>query len=218
LEEITDFNLTNHIFQDIVDYCTQMGVLEFGGLIFGLLCVIFLIKQNILTWICGIIYVFISFVVFWEARLYGDFLLHIFFLVLNIYGGYAWAHGGSREQQLTVSYQSKYQFLSILFISTVGIFLFAQFLIYLPSWIEGLEEAALPYWDSTTSILSVAGMWLTTRKKIENWYYWLVVDVLATGIYYYKELYFYSFLYFVYIGLAVIGYRAWLQSFRISQK
>ena len=75
-----------------------------------------------------------------------------------------------------------------------------------------MADASLPYWDSATSVLSVTGMWLTTKKKIENWYYWLIVDILATGIYMYKELYFYGILYFVYIFLAVAGYMAWKNS------
>jgi nicotinamide mononucleotide transporter len=103
-------------------------------------------------------------------------------------------------------------------ISFIGIFLFAKFLIYLPHIFLDIEAASLPYWDSTTSILSVTGMWLTAKKKIENWYYWLLVDVLATGIYFYKDLYFYSLLYFIYIGLAVAGYVAWRRSFDDRQK
>ena len=55
-------------------------------------------------------------------------------------------------------------------------------------------------------------MWLTAKKKIESWYYWLLVDILATGIYFYKELYFLAILYMVYIVMAVMGYLAWKKS------
>ena len=94
-------------------------------------------------------------------------------------------------------------------ITLIGIFVFAKVLIGVPSLFDGVDPPALPYWDSTTSILSVTGMWLTARKKIDNWYYWFAVDVLATGIYVYKELYFYALLYLFYIGMAVAGYLAW---------
>lgn len=207
-----------NVLKEIVEYAASINVLELSGLIFGLLCVYFLIKQNILTWICGIIYVLISFVIFWQARLYGDFILHIFFLVLNIYGWYAWINGQGDQGELQVSYMTKKSSIITMLISIVGIVLFAQFLIHLPNIFLDIEAASLPYWDSTTSILSVTGMWLTTKKKIENWYYWLLVDVLATGIYFYKDLYFYSLLYFIYIGLAVAGYIAWRRSFADRQK
>ena len=69
----------HEIWQEIISYAGQIDFLELMGLIFGLVCVWFLIKQNILTWPAGIIYVLISFVIFWRIRLYGDFILHIFF-------------------------------------------------------------------------------------------------------------------------------------------
>ena len=201
---------------EAVDYALNMNILEAIGLIFGLLCVLLLIKENILTFFCGIVYVLISFVIFWEARLYGDFLLHIVFLVLNIYGWYNWLKGNKESQDLPlqVSTNSVQDNIKLLVISVIGIILFAQLLILGPGWIEGMPAASLPYWDSATSVLSVTGMWLTTKKKIENWYYWLIVDILATGIYMYKELYFYGILYFAYIFLAVAGYLAWKKSMK----
>lgn len=200
--------------QDIITYITQIDLLEFGGLIFGLLCVIFLIKENVLTWLFGILYVLLSFVIFWQARLYGDFILHIIFLVLNIYGWYYWVKGrGPNSSGVGITTLNTRTFIQIVGISIIGIIIFAQALIWLPSQISGLDPASLPYWDSTTSVLSITGMWLTARKKLENWYFWLLVDILATGIYYYKELYFYSILYFIYIGLAVTGYLAWRKTY-----
>ena len=171
---------------------------------------LFLIKESIWTWPAGIAYVIVSFVVFWNARLYGDFILHIFFLVLNIYGWYYWVRGKKDENpSVTITHSSVKQSIIFLSFTIIGIFAFGQFLINIPSMFEGVEPAALPYWDSTTSILSVTGMWLTARKKIDNWYYWFAVDIIATGVYFYKELYFYSFLYFLYIGMAIAGYLAW---------
>lgn len=198
---------------EVISYASQIDILELAGLVFGLLAVWFLIKQNILTWPAGIIYVFISFVIFWRIRLYGDFILHIFFLVLNVYGWYYWIWGRKKdEEELPVTRLSLRNNVLIGLATLAGVVVFGYFLQHLPDFIDGLEPAALPYWDATTSILSVTGMWLTTRKKIENWYYWLVVDVLATGIYIYKGIYFYSILYGVYIILAFSGLLAWRKS------
>ncbi|MGI9543851.1 MAG: nicotinamide riboside transporter PnuC [Cyclobacteriaceae bacterium] len=184
-------------------YATGMGFLGFAGFFFGTLCVVLLVRQNIWTWPMGIIYVLISFVVFWQAKLYADFILHIFFLALNIYGWYYWIKGHSKgEEEVPVTTTAFSQLVPILLLSAVGIALSGFVL-------DKYTDASLPYWDSTTSILSIAGMWLTAKKKIENWYFWLVVDVLATGIYYYKGIYFYFILYLIYIGLAVVGYRSW---------
>ncbi|RLD20331.1 MAG: hypothetical protein DRI71_10540 [Bacteroidetes bacterium] len=203
------------MWQDVINYAVNMAHLELAGLIFGLLAVWYLIKQSLLTWPAGIIYVFISFVIFWRIQLYGDFILHIFFLVLNIYGWYYWVWGRKKgEGDVPVTVLSLRNNALIALSTLVGVVVFGFFLQSLPSLIDGLQPAALPYWDATTSILSVTGMWLTTRKKIENWYYWIIVDVLATGIYIYKGIYFYSILYGVYIIMAIYGYLEWRKTMK----
>ena len=196
------------MWQEILQYAINIDQLELGGLVFGLLAVWFLIKQNILTWPAGIIYISISFVIFWRIQLYGDFILHIFFLFLNVYGWYYWKKG-NQNQEVPVTSMNIKNNLQLAIITGFGILIFGYFLQQLPNLIDGLAPASIPYWDATTSILSVTGMWLTTRKKIENWYYWLAVDIVASIIYMYKGIYFYSFLYGVYILMAVWGYLEW---------
>lgn len=201
------------IIQSFFDYLQGIDILEAFGLIFGLLCVGLLIRENIYTWPAGIIYVLISFVIFWQQRLYGDLLLHIFFLILNIYGWYYWVKGNSsNSEEVPITRLRKTDLLYLLFLSFIGILIFGYFLESLPLIFKGLPQASLPYWDSTTSILSVGAMWLTARKKIENWYLWFIIDILATGIYFYKGIEFYAILYLVYIVLAILGYNAWKKS------
>jgi len=182
-----------------------MTLLEAIGALFGLLAVWFLVKENILTWPAGIVYCLISFVVFWQVKLYQDFLLTGFFLAMNIYGWYAWRHPRkikktSGELPITTS---RWQLLMVLgFISIVLIFISGYLF-------QRYTDASLPYGDATTTILSLSAMWMTARKKIENWVIWFAVDVLATIIYFYKGIYFYSALYLLYLGLAVAGYISW---------
>lgn len=198
---------------EVYNYASQIDLLELLGLIFGLLAVWYLIKQSILTWPAGIAYILISFVIFWRIQLYGDFILHIFFLVLNVYGWYYWLYGKKEgEEELAVSRMSFRTNVYIALGTIAGVVVFGIFLQQLPNLIDGLPPAAVPFWDATTSILSVTAMWLTTRKKIENWYYWLIVDVLATGIYVYKGIHFYALLYGIYIIMAISGYLKWRQS------
>ncbi len=194
------------LLHEAVSYASGIKVMEFAGLVFGLLCVWLLIKQNILTWPTGIIYVFISLVIFIKAKLYADFILHIFFLVLNVYGWYYWVTAANRSKaQVPVTPTKGLQMAGLIILSAVGVYVSGKLLVE-------FTDASLPYWDSTTSILSISAMWLTAKKKLENWLIWLVVDVLATGIYYYKGLYFYSILYLVYTGMAVAGYISWRRS------
>ncbi len=208
--------MSQEFIPQIVETINQINILEFSGLVFGLLCVLYLIRENVLTFLFGILYVLVSFVVFWKARLYGDFLLHIFYLILNIYGWYHWTRGKGLEDKLAITEQSTRQKFWTLLLSVLMIYIFAQFLMSLPRLADGIPAPSLPYWDSTTSVLSVTGMWLTARKKIDNWYYWLLVDILATGIYAYKSLFFYAVLYLIYIVLAIVGYMAWRKSMKMT--
>jgi nicotinamide mononucleotide transporter len=194
---------TQDYWEQLTSTVASLAIWEISGLIFGLLAVIFLVKENIWTWPMGILYVLVSFVVFYQEKLYADLVLHIFFLVLNVYGWVVWSKGKNTEvKSLAITNTKSTTTILLIAVSAIGIFLTG----YLMST---YTDASLPYWDSTTSILSITGMWLTARKKIENWYYWLAVDILATGIYYYKGMYFYALLYFIYIGLAVAGYLEW---------
>lgn len=203
----------NQIFEEIISYALGIDLYEFVGLIFGLLSVWYLIRESVLTWPAGILYVLVSFVVFWKIQLYGDLLLHVVFLILNVYGWYYWVFGKpANEQDLPITTYAAPQNATILLLSCLGIVGFGYFLSNVHLIWTHMAPAALPYWDATTSILSVTGIWLMSKKKLENWYYWFVVDVLACGIYFYKGIYFYSFLYGVYIAMAVAGYLAWKKS------
>ena len=188
--------------QEISDYLLSMPLTEGLGLLFGILAVVYLIRESILTWPWGIAYTLISLWVFWEQRLYGDLLLHILYLVLNIYGWYHWLHPGKNTEELPITNIPLKNLLLVLLFSVIGIYAFGFGL-------ARYTDASVPYWDSATSILSVAAMWMTTQKRIENWIFWLIIDILATGIYIYKSMYFYALLYFIYIGLAVAGYIEW---------
>lgn len=196
--------------QEALDYMLQIDILEALGLVFGLLAVYFLIKENILTWPAGIAYVLVSLMIFYDQKLYGDFWLHVLYLILNAYGWWFWVRKSAKQQteMPITTYPLKVQ-LALWAVSGIGIVLTGYFL--------SQTDASLPYWDSATTVLSVTGMWLTARKKIENWHFWLLVDILATGIYFYKEIYFYAVLYMIYIVMAILGFRSWSVSMKTQQ-
>jgi nicotinamide mononucleotide transporter len=79
-------------------------------------------------------------------------------------------------------------------------------------WLDNRTTADLAYWDSATTMMSFAAMWMTARKYLENWIVWLVVDVIATAMYYYKDLPYYAVLYGVYLAMAWWGWLEWRKS------
>ena len=185
--------------------------LEATGLVSGLLCVALLIRQNIWNWPIGMLYSLVSMVVFYRERLYAELPLQLFYVVMNGYGWYYWAFARARERQpdaeLPVARIPPLTAGALLVVvagisAAMGLFYASQ------------TNAAYPYWDSAATTMSFAGMWMTARKWIENWYVWFVVDVLETGIYLAKGIELYAVLYCVYIGMAVAGWWAWQRSMR----
>jgi nicotinamide mononucleotide transporter len=190
----------------MLNFLLAMNSVELFGLVFGILAVWLLIKENIWTWPVGIAYIIASLYIFYESRLYADFALHLFFFVMSLYGWYYWLKGGDRsEPDLPVTHENTTLLAALLGLCFLMIFISG-------SWFAANTDADLPYWDNTTSFLSLLAMWLQSRKKIESWILWFVIDVLAVGIYFVKGISFYSLLYLIYLGMAIMGYTAWRKS------
>lgn len=181
-----------------------MDGLEFIGLVSGLSCVWLLIRENLWTFPIGLVYAFVSVAVFLEQRLYADVLLSGYYVLMNAYGWWYWLYGGTRSStdDLAPSFTPGSTVVSLLALSVVGIAAMGWFF-------DTQTDADLPYWDSATTILSFAAMWMTARKLVENWIVWLIVDVIATGVYAIKGIELYALLYAIYLGMAVMGWRAW---------
>ena len=181
--------------------------LEFIGLVSGLLCVWLLIKENIWTFPIGLVYAFVSVVVMAQANLYADTLLNFYYVVMNGYGWYYWSYRGTRsiDDELIVTNMP----LRIGGVLTVLVVVGTVVMGWL---LDTRTDADLAYWDSLTTTMSFAAMWMTARKYIENWIVWLVVDVIATIMYVVKGLDFYAILYGVYLAFAVWGFLAWRRS------
>ena len=184
-----------------------MDYLEFTGLASGLLCVWLLIRENIWTFPIGLIYAVVSVAVFVEQRLYADVLLSGYYVLMNAYGWYHWRYGQRRKRDVELPV-SRTPLLTLGWLSALVVL----GVVAMGWFFDTRTDADLPYWDSMTTVMSFAAMWLTTRKYIESWIVWLVVDIIATGIYLIKGIELYALLYAIYLGMAVMGWRAWQRS------
>lgn len=192
-------------------YLQSIAWLELSGLISGLLCVWLLIRQNIWTFPIGLFYSVVSVVVFTQERLYADVLLNGYYVAMNGYGWYYWLYGGQQRSPdtLPVSFtpvRTRWILVALVTASTLAMGWF----------LDNRTDADLPYWDSATTTMSFAAMWMTARKYIDNWIVWLVVDIIATGMYIFKGIEFYAVLYGVYLFMAVAGWRAWKRSMELA--
>ena len=186
-----------------------MNYLEIFGLIVGLAYLWLEYRASIYLWAASIIMPAINLKVYFDAGLYADFAIDIYYLLIAIYGFFAWRYGFDREKKarkeaLPVSHTPRRQ---------IPILIAAQLLLWsLISFVLiRYTNSTVPYADAFTTATSIVAMWMLARKQAEQWLVWIVVDVVTVGLYAYKGLYLYAGLYSLYTVIAVFGYRRWLR-------
>ncbi|MFZ9745713.1 MAG: nicotinamide riboside transporter PnuC [Opitutaceae bacterium] len=180
-----------------------MSGAEAVATLLGLLGVGLMVRQHVWAWPVGIVQVILSGWVFWQSRLYSDVLLQVIFLVLQGYGWWTWTFGrtGAGEALPVTRLGAR-----------AGARLTVAGLVATAAWGEGmrrLTDAALPHADAFILVFSVLAQWLQARKRLESWLGWIAVNVVAVGVYGARGLLLFAGLYAVFLGLAVVGFRAW---------
>ena len=177
-------------------------MLEIIGTIVGLAYLWFEYKASTHMWIAGIIMPAIYIFVYYEAGLYADFGINVYYLLAAVYGWCMWKYGGHQEKELPITFMPIRNVLPLIIV-TIAVFILIAFILI------RFTDSTVPWIDSFTTALSIVGMWMLARKYIEQWWVWIVVDVVSAGLYIYKELYFTSALYLLYAIIAIFGYRKW---------
>ena len=163
------------------------------------------IRQSHWAWLFAIISSATYGLVFYGSRLYGDMGLQLVFITVSFYGWYQWLHGDDRHDRLPVTA------LDTRGRWTAGVAWLAGFLL-LAWFLKSYTDTDVPRSDAFLTAGSLVGQLLLSRKKIENWHVWIIVDVLYVGLYLHKHLVLTAVLYAVFVGMAVIGLRVWQQS------
>lgn len=182
-----------------------MNTLEIAAVAFGVVSVWLSTREHIASWPTAIVNVSLYFLVFREAKLYADMGLQVFYLALSCYGWYQWKFGGANRSVLPVSRATRRHAARLIPLGLLG----AGALGYI---LARTTDAALPWVDSAASITSLLAQWMMTRKLLENWIVWIVVDVVYVAMFTYKELYLTAGLYAAFLVLAVKGYFDWRRS------
>jgi len=183
-----------------------MSPIEVVAVIAGFLCVYFTIKENIWCWPTGLLQVTFYIFVFYQAKLYSDVLLHIIYVFMNVYGWYFWLYGGRKRKEARITRLSPAWLSACIIGSVAGTLLLGWFM-------ASRTDAALPYADAFTTVFSLVAQWLLSRKKLENWHFWIAVDVVAIGVYFAKDLYLTGVLYIAFLIMATAGLLRWRLSF-----
>lgn len=180
----------------------QQNWLENLGIITSLICIWLNTQQNVWGWFWAIISSAIYSIIFYQARLFSDMGLQGVFILLSIYGWYAWLFSSKGKNVLFVSkIPIKISLTCVAFFTIFTLisgYLFSQY-----------SKASLPYLDASLTAISLIATWMTARKYLENWILWIFANVAYVGMYLYKGLNGTAVLYILLIVLAAKGYRDW---------
>lgn len=184
--------------------------LEITGALAGLVYLYFSVKQNIWLWPVGLITSAFYIVVFYSSQLYADMSLQIYYLIVSIYGWHHWLlrkdnayHNSIKISTLLVKDWIIY--LSVVIVLTIP---FGFILLTIPQKL-GLKPSSVPWWDAFLTAGSIVATWMIARKLLEQWLWWIVIDAISIGVFFYKGLYFTVILFVVNTLMAIIGYIRW---------
>lgn len=178
--------------------------LEIFGTFIGLLYLYYEYKAHRLLWLMGIIMPAVSIGIYYNAGLYADMGINIYYILAGVYGYILWTFKNKkrREVELPITHTPRRHFIYLTAITICLTALIYYILVY-------FTDSTVPLWDALTTALSFTAMWMLARKYIEQWWVWIVVDILSVALYIYKGIYFYAGLYTLYIIIAFMGYHNW---------
>ncbi len=185
-------------------YSTLNIVLEITGVFFGLLSVIYSARNNIWVFPTGMIStaIFVYLLLYWG--LLGDMMINGYYFIMSVYGWIVWTRKIDPEHVTPISMTTRKEhgISALIFVATV-IFVALIYTIF-DKW-----QNWPSYVDCLTTAIFFVGMWLMAKRKIENWIYWIVGDIISVPLYFYKGLTFTSLQYLIFTIIAVLGYQAW---------
>lgn len=195
------------LFGQYTEYETIDIVLEIVAVFFGFLSVLFSKQNNILVFPTGMVstIIFVYLLLKWE--LLGDMMINAYYFIMSVYGWYIWTRQVDDEHVTPISRMSfnEKKISTAIFLATlVFVYLVYQAFDKWTSWVA--------YVDTITTAIFFVGMWLMARRKLENWIFWIIGDLISIPLYFYKGFTFSSFQYLGFTFIAIFGYLAWKKS------
>ena len=186
-------------------------ILQIVGVVLGLLFLWLEYRANIWLWIVGAIMPCVHCVLYYQSGLYADCAMQGYYILAGLYGLVVWLMGRKRTERPLKIAHTPLRFLFPL-VAVYGVLHAALY--YL---LAEFTDSTVPFWDSMTTAMSMVAMWMLSRKYIEQWLVWLVVDAITVGLYIYKGIPLTGALYALYTALAVAGYLRWRRQAKFQE-
>ena len=216
-------NLYDLFIKPYEEYTFFQIFLEIVAAFFGLLSVFFSVKRNIWVYPTGIISTTIYVYILFNFGLLGDMLINVYYSIMSIYGWISW-NKNTENQIISVDFAKKKDWLVGLnlfvmsFVAVCGVYYFKPFIdnhFSMNGISFGFQQLDWANWlDIFTTSLFLIGMWFMAKRKVENWLFWIVGDLICIPMMLYKGLGITSLQYLVFTIMAVMGYLEWLKQVR----
>lgn len=192
------------LFGQYAEYQVTDIVLEIVAVVFGFLSVWFSKQNNIWVFPTGMLStaIFVYLLLKWE--LLGDMMINAYYFIMSVYGWYVWTRKVDETHVTPISTTTKNQKLI-----SVGIFFATLLFVYIVYRVFDKWTSWVAYVDTITTAIFFVGMWLMAKRKIENWIFWIVGDIISVPLYLYKGFTFTSLQYLGFTVIAIFGYLAW---------
>ncbi|WP_299777729.1 nicotinamide riboside transporter PnuC [uncultured Formosa sp.] len=194
----------NFLFGQYEGYQTINIVLEIVAVIFGFLSVWYSKKNNILVFPTGMVSTLIFVYLLLHWGLLGDMMINAYYFIMSVYGWYVWTRQTGENQLTPISTMTaKEQKIGVAIFFATIVFVYVVYTVFdkLNSWTAWV--------DMLTTALFFVGMWLMAKRKLENWIFWIIADVISIPLYFYKGFTFTSLQYLGFTFIAISGYYAW---------
>ena len=178
-------------------------LLEIIAAVFGILSVWFAKKERILVYPTGIISTIIYVYLCYKFTLFGDLIINIYYTMMSIYGWYMWSKVVKGEQ-IEITRLNQRDTLK-----AVGIFLSTAIFVILVYRYYDRFDRLTDYFDTFTTGVFFAAMWLMANKKIEHWLLWIAGNIISIPLYFIKGLGFTGIQFTIFLVLAILGYIEW---------
>lgn len=195
--------MLNYIVQYFQEADTYQ-ILDVVGTIIGLVYIYQEYKASIWLWLTGIIMPVVYTLVYYEAKLYADFGMQIYYILAAGYGFLYWRFGRKKKDNVEVPITRfpKHKILPVL----LALFALWGMIYYV---LVAFTNSNVPLLDSFGNALSIIGLWALAKKYIEQWWIWVVADIELSALYIYKNIPFTAGLYALYAIIAVAGFYKW---------
>ena len=185
----------------------NMILLEFIAFVFGIISVVYAQKENILVFPTGIISTVITVYILFDAQYFGDMMMNLYYSSMSIYGWWNWTRPKNDNSTIKITYTSFNERIIALALFILTIIVTYTVYIFNITTIELVN-----YIDIFTSAIFFVAMWFMANKKIENWIFWIIGDLITIPLYSYRGLGMLSIQYLIFTILAIQGYNKWKKS------